>query len=103
MKENSLRERIRRITYMQTSLGLFILSLVIVLVLWIRSVASNGALTLFEGFLGVLALAFCLTGFAVPLYGRFVVKAPDRPDYRLGLLLNGILALILVFLYILGI
>ena len=103
MKEDTIRNRLRRITYMQTSLGLFVISLVTVLVLWIRSVTTNGSLTLFEGFLGILALVFCLIGFAVPLYGRFVVKAPSRPDYRIGLLLNGILALVLLFLYILGI
>ncbi len=103
MKRKNLRELLGSLTYMQASLGLAALSLILFLVLFVQSVASGGGLPAWEGLLGIAGLLFSLTGFLVPLYGRFVVKSKDRPDYRLGLLLNGVLFLVYVFFYFLGV
>ncbi|MBO4838763.1 MAG: hypothetical protein J5493_05270 [Lachnospiraceae bacterium] len=103
MKRKEIKEKIGTLTYMQTSLGLFGLCLVLLIVLFVRSVVSGGGLARWEGILGVAGLLLSLTGFLVPLYGKYVVRTKDRPDFRLGLLLNGILFLIYVFFYFLGV
>ena len=102
MKKRSVKKILRSVTYMQVSLILFGLSFLICLVLFIRSILSGGGLGTAEGILGITALLFSIAGFITPLYGRFVVHAQARPDYRLGLLLNGAMMLILFFFYFLG-
>ena len=102
MKKIRLKKLVHAVTYMQVSLLLFILSLIISLALGIRAVTSGGNLEAWEGLLGIVALIFSVLGFITPLYGRFTVHAQTRLDYRIGLVLNGILMLILFFFYFLG-
>ena len=87
---------------MQVSLFLFGLALLIGLILFVKAVLGGGNLSEGEGFLGILALVASVAGFLIPLYGRFVVHAETRLDYRIGLALNGILMLIFFFFYFLG-
>ena len=102
MKKLSVKKILRAVTYMQVSLLLFILAFLIAAVLFVRAVVSGGTLGSADGILGMLALVFSIAGFITPLYGRFVVHAEAKPDYRLGLILNGVLMLILFFFYFLG-
>ena len=101
MKKLSVKKILRSVTYMQVSFLLFILSFLISAVLFVRAVVSGGALGSVDGILGMLALVLSIIGFITTLYGRFVVRAEAKPDYRLGLLLNGILMLVLFFFYFL--
>ena len=103
MKRKEIAGKVRSVTYMQTSLGLFVLCLILLIVLFIRSVTSGGQLSWWEGLLGFAGMLLSLAGFLVPLYGKYVVKGKDRPDFRLGLALNGALFLVYVFFYFLGI
>nr|MBQ6242720.1 hypothetical protein [Lachnospiraceae bacterium] len=103
MKRKELGGKIKTLTYMQTSLGLFGLCLILLIVLFVRSVTSGGGLTWWEGLLGFIGMLLSLAGFLIPLYGKYVVKGKDRPDFRLGLALNGMLFLVYVFFYFLGI
>ena len=103
MKRRELNEKIGAVTYMQTSLGLFGLCLILLIVLFVRTVTSGGGLAPWEGVLGFAGMVLSLAGFLIPLYGKYVVKGKDRPDFRLGLLLNGILFLVYVFFYFLGV
>lgn len=100
--KKKLKVRLNSITYMQTSLGLFIVSLLLLLALFIRAVLSGGQLQRPEALMGLCGMLMALGGFILPLYGKFVVESRDKPDYRLGMLLNGILFLIYVFFYFLG-
>lgn len=102
MKKIRLKRLIRSVTYMQVSLLLFFVSLCISLILCIRAVTSGGNLKSWEGLLGMLALVLSILGFITPLYGHYVVHAQNKLDFRLGLLLNGVLMLILFFFYFLG-
>lgn len=102
MKRRRLGDLIRSISYMQTSLALFGVSLVITLYLLIRAVISNGALGLRDGLMGVIALIFTVIGFWVPLYGHYIVKEKAGTDFRLGLILNAGLMIFLFFFYFLG-
>lgn len=102
MKIKSLKRIWHSITYMQVSLLLFAVSCLISLILFIQAIRSGGNLSAAGGALGILALCLSIAGFAVPLYGRFIVHAEVRTDYRIGLLLNGVLMLILFFFYFLG-
>ena len=103
MEKNGLLKKLKSVTYMQASLALFAVSLILTLVLSVRAVVTNGGLTLLEGFLGIVALLLSAAGLLVTLYGRFILKEKIRPDFRLGVLLNGLLMFWLVFLYFLGI
>ncbi len=103
MEKKGLLKKLKSVTYMQASLGLFAVSLILTLVLSVRAVVTNGGLTLLEGFLGIVALLLSAAGLLVTLYGRFILKEKIRPDFRLGVLLNGLLMFWLVFLYFLGI
>ena len=103
MEKKGLLKKLKSVTYMQASLGLFAVSLILTLVLSVRAVVTNGGLTLLEGFLGIVALILSAAGLLVALYGRFILKEKIRPDFRLGVLLNGLLMFWLVFLYFLGI
>ena len=103
MKRNEFGEKTGSLTYMQASLGLFGLCLVLLSILFIRSVTTGGGLSAWEGILGFAGLLLSLTGFLIPLYGKYVVRSKDRPDFRLGLLLNGVLFLVYVFFYFLGV
>ena len=102
MEKKGFIGRLRSVNYMQASLGLFGLSLLLTLVLSVRAVMTNGGLTILEGFLGILALLLSGAGLVIALYGRFILKEKRKPDFRLGLLLNLLLMLCLVFLYFLG-
>ena len=103
MEKEGLLKKLRSVTYMQASLGLFGVSLILTLVLSVKAVATNGGLTLLDGFLGILALLMSAAGLMVALYGRFLLREKIRPDFRIGVLLNALLMLWLVFLYFLGI
>ncbi len=103
MDKKRLKNKLDSITYMQASLGLFVLSLLLTLYLFIKAISGNGNLGLRDALLGMVALLASLTGFGLPLYGRYILKGQARPDYRLGLLLNGAMMLILIFFYFLGI
>ena len=102
MNKKKLIERIHALSYMQTSLGLFAVSLLILICLSIKAVSGRGALSFADGIMGIVSLILSIAGFAVPLYGHFIVKAECRMDWRLGTVLNGCLMLFLVFLYGLG-
>lgn len=103
MAKKSFREFMRGLSYMQASLSLFVLSLLLSLVLGIRAVISAGRVGYTEGALAFLALVLSIAGFVVPVYGHFIVKNDSRTDWRLGVLLNGLLMLFLTFIYFLGI
>ena len=62
----------------------------------------SGAVSFLEGAAAFAGLIMCAAGFVIALYGRFIVKAKSRTDYRIGLALNGVLFLLLIFLYFLG-
>ncbi|MBQ7146088.1 MAG: hypothetical protein IJR95_04910 [Lachnospiraceae bacterium] len=96
-------EKLHRISYMQSSLGLFGCSLLILLALFAASLLSGGGLKLWAGLVAFIGMLMALTGFGLPLYGKFVVGSRDKPDYRWGMLLNGPLFLLYVFFYFLGI
>ena len=102
MKKKRLKRILSQVTYMQLSLILFLVSLLITAVLGIRAVARGGNLSFWEGLFGIAALLLSIAGFAAPLYGRFVVRAEAKQDYRIGLILNGVLMLLLFFFYFLG-
>lgn len=95
--------RLRSLSYMTVSLGLFFLSLILSAVLIVRAVLTDGGLGRADAVLGTLALAAVIAGFIVPLYGHFIVRIDGKANWRLGVLLNGVLMLFLVFLYFLGI
>ena len=99
---SKIKKAIASPTHMQLSLFCFVLALGLSLFLWIRSVTSRGSLSVFEGALGVAAALFSAAGFVIPLYGHFIVGAAEKKDYRRGLALNGVLFLLLVFFYFLG-
>ena len=104
MKKNR-REKggVRSLSYMTVSVALFILGLVITAALLVRSAVTDGGLGRISGILGTVALAAAIAGFAVPLYGHFIVRMDGKGDWRVGTVLNGLLMLFLVFLYFLGI
>ena len=87
--------RLRSLSYMTVSLGLFFLSLILSAVLIVRAVLTDGGLGSADAVLGTLALAAVIAG--------FIVRIDGKADWRLGVLLNGVLMLFLVFLYFLGI
>ena len=93
----------RSLSYMTVSLGLFAISLGLTVFLIVRSVLTEGGLGRTEGILGAAALLASAAGWIIPLYGHFIVRMDGKADWRIGTLLNGLLMLILVFLYFLGI
>ncbi len=102
MNKKKLIEKIHALSYMQASLGLFSVSLLILICLSVKAVSGSAALSYGDGIMGIVSLILSMAGFAVPLYGHFIVKAECRLDWRLGTVLNGCLMLLLVFLYGLG-
>lgn len=97
------REKLHRISYMQSAIGLFVLSLLVLLALFVLALLSSGGLKLWAGLIAFLGMLMALAGFILPLYGKYVVGSRDKPDYRWGMLLNGPLFLLYVFFYFLGI
>lgn len=96
-------EKLHRISYMQSAIGLFVLSLLVLLALFVLALLSSGGLKLWAGLIAFLGMLMALAGFILPLYGKYVVGSRDKPDYRWGMLLNGPLFLLYVFFYFLGI
>ena len=104
MKNRTEKKRgIRSLSYMTVSIGLFLVSLAITVFLLVRSALTAGGLGKAEGVLGILALAAGVIGFIAPLYGHFIVRIDGRGDWRVGAVLNGLMTLLLTFLYFLGI
>ena len=97
------REKLHRISYMQSAIGLFVLSLLVLLALFVLALLSSGGLKLWAGLIAFLGMLMALAGFILPLYGKYVVGSRDKPDFRWGMLLNGPLFLLYVFFYFLGI
>ncbi len=93
----------RSLSYMTVSLILFALSFILTAVLIVRAALTNGRITAAEGILGITALICSVLGFIVPLYGHFIVRIDSKADWRIGAAANGLLMLILVFLYFLGV
>ena len=88
---------------MAASVGLFAAAFLISIAVFLHAVLTGGAVSFTEGIAAFFSMLMCAGGFFIALYGRFIVKAESRLDYRLGLALNGIWLLLLVFLYFLGI
>ncbi len=93
----------RSLSYMTASAALFAVSFVLTAVLLVRAVRSAGGLGTAEGLLGIAALVAAAAGFVIPLYGHFIVREDGRADWRIGCALNGLMLLVLVWLYFLGI
>ena len=102
MKKKTLLDRLKSLHYMQVSLGLFSLALLLSLGLLVHSAVSGGSLLLWEGLLGIVALVSSLIGLLVALYGHYIVRSESRVNFRLGVICNTVLLLWLVFLYFLG-
>ena len=94
---------LRSMSYMTASVGLFILSLGLTVFLIVRAVLTEGAISRTEGILGTVALIASAAVFIIPLYGHFIVRMDGKADWRVGAALNGIMMLLLIFLYFLGI
>ena len=98
-----LRKLLRKITYMQLSLSLLVVELGLLIWLFILAVKTNGELSLLQGSIGILCLIFSVIGAIAPLYGHFIVQKNSRISWKVGVILQGIVLLFLVYLYFLGI
>ena len=104
MKKNTKQKgSLRSLSYMTVSVSLFILSLVLTVLLIIRTAVTAGGLGRTESILGAAALIASIAGWIIPLYGHFIVRMDGKGDWRVGTVMNGILMLFLIFLYFLGI
>lgn len=103
MKKKSTGGFIRSLSYMTASLVLFVLSFGVSVFLLIRAAGSGGAASAAAGAMGIAALVCSAAGFVIALYGHFIVRIDTKTDWRLGVILNGLLTLFLIFLYFLGI
>ena len=103
MKKNKTRGLLRSVSYMSASIGLFLFGLALLIYLLIRSIMTAGALGKAESSLGVIALIAGIAGYVIALYGHFIVRVESKGDWRIGAALNGVLTLLLIFLYFLGI
>ena len=103
MKGGKFGQKLKSVSYMHASLGIFVFCLILLLLLLILSVLSRGGLLSWQGILGFFGMLLSLGGFLLPLYGKFIVRTKDKPDYRLGLLLNGGLFRLYLFFYFLGV
>ena len=71
------REKLHRISYMQSAIGLFVLSLLVLLALFVLALLSSGGLKLWAGLIAFLGMLMALAGFILPLYGKYVVGSRD--------------------------
>lgn len=102
-KKKSVGDRFASMTYMQASLSLFTVSLLIfALCIW-RSAATGGAAGLLAALAAILGFALACAGLGVTLYGHFFVRIEGKLSWKIGILCNGGLALILLLLYLSGI
>jgi|GEM_PF-961544 len=102
-KKKKLKDRIQALTYMQTALFLFVLSLLLfVFCLW-RSITTDGSAGALIAFTGILAFLVAVIGICVTLYGHFAVKLEGKINWIAGVVTNGMMAVIMLMLYISGI
>ena len=102
-KRKTVKDRFAALTYMQASLSLFAVSLLIfALCIW-RSAATGGGAGLLAALGGILGFAVACAGLGVTLYGHFAVRMEGKLSWKIGILCNGGLALILLLLYLSGI
>ena len=98
-----IRKLLRSVSYMQLSLTLLGIELVLLVWLFVSAVRTNGQLTLLQGALGIVCLALSVIGVIAPLYGHFIVGTDGKISWKVGVITQGILLLFLVYLYFLGI
>lgn len=101
-KRKTLKERLRSLTYMQTALTIFAVSLAALgFCLW-RAIASNGTSGIVAALVGIFSFILALIGLSVTLYGHFVVRIEGKISWLAGVFTNGTLLVITILLYLSG-
>lgn len=102
-KKKTFKDRIQALTYMQAALILFALSLLLfVFCLW-RSITTGGGAGGLTAFTGILSFLAAVIGICVTLYGHIAVKLEGKINWIAGVVTNGMMAVIMLMLYISGI
>ena len=94
---------LRSLSYMTVAVALFVIAFGLTVFVLLRAVLSGGNAGRLEGICGIAAIVCSAAGFVVPLYGHFIVRMDGKADWRLGVVLNGLLLFFLIFLYFSGI
>ena len=101
-KRKTLGQRLSSMSYMQASLAFFGAGfLALVFCLW-RAVASRGTSGMVVALAGIFAFIMAVVGLIITLYGHFVVKMEGKIKWTIGLGTNGVLAALMLLLYLSG-
>ncbi|MBQ5953245.1 MAG: hypothetical protein IJL47_04295 [Lachnospiraceae bacterium] len=96
-------EFFRSLSYMTAAVLLFLAAFGLTVFVFVRAVTTGGNIGRLESALCLLSLIFAAAGVVIPLYGHFIVRVDGKADWRVGVAMNGLLLLALIFLYFLGI
>lgn len=102
-KRKTLKQRLKAMTYIQAALSLFVLSILLFLFCMWRSIATAGGAGLLIAFFGILSFIAALAGLIVTVYGHFFVRIEGKIKWIAGLATNGMMMVIMLMLYLVGI
>ena len=96
------KEFLQSITYMQAAVTLFCLEVFLLTALLAACVRSGGTIGFGGALLGLLIWLMSLSGIGITLFGHFRVRMDGKWPWRIGVQLNGIVAVIMTAFYIIG-
>ena len=101
-KKKTLSEKLRNLTYMQVSLGLFVFAAVLLILSLVLAFVTGGDAGWVAALAGIISMLLSLAGLIVTLYGHFAVGMEGKIKWKLGLILNGAVFAVTLALYIIG-
>ena len=101
-KKKSLSEKLKHLTYMQVSLTLFAFAAALLILCLVLAFVTAGNVGWVAGLAGIVSVILSLAGLIITLYGHFAVGMEGKTKWTLGLILNGVVFVISLGLYILG-
>ncbi len=102
VEKKTWSEKLQSLTFMQTALALFAVEVVAMLGCLVWAIASNGRAAWPIILLGFLIFVLGCGGVWVTCYGHYTVGAESRIPWKTGIYTNGIMLLLMVAVYILG-
>jgi len=102
IEKKSALEKMQDLTFMQTSLSIFALEVLLFLGALAWAIATGGNAAWPVSLLGIAILLLGAAGVFVTLYGHFSVEAESAIDWRIGIYTNGASVLCILILTILG-
>ena len=101
-RKKSLSEKLKHLTYMQVSMTLFAFAAVLLILSLVLAFMMPGEVGWIGGLAGIVAGILALVGLIITLYGHFAVGMEGKTKWTWGLILNGIVFVVCVVLYVIG-